>query len=69
MSRPIPDGYTDQHDSTTWNVGFVFRWSNVCAMWLDWSGQLTIKPGMTIGQAYEDQIGEPMPADCGVFFV
>ena len=47
IERPVPDGYTEEWDSATWNVGFVFRWSEVYEAWLELSVQLTVKPGQT----------------------
>jgi len=66
--RPIPDGYTDDHDSTLWNVGHVFMWSDVYDAWLDCEIQLTVKPDMTVKEAFEDYMGEPMWREYTIFF-
>ncbi len=67
--RELPDGYTDQHDSTIWNVGHVFSWSNVYEAWLDCNGQLTVKPNMTVRDAFENFMDHPMWDNYAVFFV
>ena len=64
----LPTGYTDQYDSSTWNVGEVFRWSSFYECWLDCSIRLTVKPGMTVKEAYEAHVDEPMWDDYAVFF-
>jgi hypothetical protein len=69
MIRELPDGYTDQHDSNTWNVGHVFRWSNLYEDWLNCDVWLTVKPNVTIKDAYEDFMDEPMWPGYAVFFV
>jgi len=68
-TKPIPDGYTDQWDRTVWNVGHVFRWSEVYSAWLDCNVRLSVKPNMTLEQAYEGRMDEPMWPDYAVFFV
>jgi hypothetical protein len=65
--RELPDGYTDQHDSDVWNVGHVFRWSNLYDTWL-YCGVITVKPNATIKDAYEDFMAEPIYPNCDVFF-
>jgi hypothetical protein len=66
--RELPDGYTDQHDSSAWNVGEVFSWSNVYKCWLDHEVRLTVKPDMTIEDAFEARMDRPMFKDDAVFF-
>jgi len=34
MMKILPEGYTKDHDSTVWNIGFVFRYSDVYEDWL-----------------------------------
>jgi hypothetical protein len=64
-----PDGYTEEFDKSTWNVGHVFRYSAVYDAWLDCEIRLTVKPNVTIGEAFADFMGEPMWADYNIFFV
>jgi hypothetical protein len=64
----LPTGYTDQHDSSIWNVGEVFMWSNVYECWLDCKIRLTVKPNMTIEDAFEARMDEPMWSEYSVFF-
>jgi hypothetical protein len=66
--RIIPDGFSDQFDSTIWNVGFVFRYSGVIDMWLDCNIGLTVKPDMSVEDAYEAHTGDTMSDDYNVFF-
>ena len=66
--RPIPNGYTDQHDSDVWNVGEVFRWSDVYECWLECGVRMTIKPNVPIDIAFEDCMGHSMWFDYAVFF-
>ena len=66
--RELPDGYTDQHDSDVWNVGHVFRWSDVYGAWLDCDIRLTVKPNMPIRDAFEARMAEPMWSEYAVFF-
>jgi len=63
----IPDGYTDKWDPTTWNYGFVFRWSSVFEAWLE-EGVCTVKPGWSLKQAYEAWAEEPYWTDYRIFF-
>ena len=67
-NRPVPDGYTEKWDSAIWNVGFVFRWSEVYEAWLGYSGMVTVKPGQTLCEAFEESVGEPMWNDFTIFF-
>jgi hypothetical protein len=67
-TRPIPDGYTDQYDSIAWNVGHVFRWSDVYEAWLDCERVVTVKPGMTPDEAFEARMDHPMWPDYSIFF-
>jgi hypothetical protein len=69
QDRPVPDGYTEDYDCQLWNVGHVFRWSDVYEAWLDCEVRLSIKPNMTIGQAFAEQMDHPMWLDYSVFFV
>ena len=66
--RVIPDGFSDQFDSTIWNVGFVFRYSEVFDTCLDCGVSLSVKPNMTIADAFADRMEEPMSDDYAVFF-
>ncbi len=68
MIREIPDGYTNQYDSDTWNVGEVFHWSDVYDCWLDCEVRLTIHPNMTIEHAFEIGMDHPMWDGYAVFF-
>lgn len=51
-----------------WNVGHVFRWSDDYSIWLDCELLVTVKPGMTLGEAYEGRTGERMKLDYAIFF-
>jgi len=66
--RELPDGYTDEHDSTVWNIGYVFMWSDVYDAWLDCGVQLAVKPDMTVREAFEDYMDEPMWPGYSIFF-
>jgi hypothetical protein len=66
--REIPDGFQLEWDNTTWNVGFVFIWSDVYECYLQ-QGQITVKPGDTLTEAFERVVGEPLFSDREVFFV
>jgi hypothetical protein len=63
-----PDGYTDQHDSSKWNVGEVFQWSSVYEAWMDCEIRLTVKPNVPVRLAFEDRMGHPMWEGYAVFF-
>ena len=65
----VPDGYTFEHDDTIWNVGHVFRWSDVYNDYLDCGIRLSIRPEQTIAEVYEREVGEPMFNEYDVFFV
>ena len=65
--HPTPDGYTKEWDFTLWNVGHVFRWSDVYEAWLE-CGRCTVKPGQTLGEAFEAWADHPMWLDYAVFF-
>ncbi len=60
MIRELPEGYTDQHDSNAWNVGEVFRWSDVWEDWLDCKVRLTIEPNMSVSDAFEARMDHPL---------
>jgi len=67
-SREIPEGFQLDWNSETWNVGFVFVWSEVFEGYLQ-QGQITVKPGDTLSEAFERAVGEPLFSDREVFFV
>lgn len=67
-NRQVPDGYTEEWNSTTWNVGFVFVWSEVYEAWMDACVMITVKPGQALREAFEARMGEPMWRDYTVFF-
>lgn len=67
-NRPIPDGFTEEWDSTLWNVGIVFFWSEVFETWLE-HGRCTVKPGQSLCEAYEVWADEPMGSEYSIFFV
>jgi len=69
MRTNLPTGFTDQHDYTTWNTGYVFLWSKVLKGWIDCDVRLSIVPGMTIQYAFEEEFDCPMCDDHAVFFV
>jgi len=66
--RPIPDGFTNQWNPLVWNAGFVYRWSDVYSCWLDCEDMVTVKPNMTLDQAFEDRMDHPMWLDYAIFF-
>ena len=68
IDRPLPEGYTEDHDSSIWNVGEVFSWSEVYETWLDCNVRLTIKPNVPVDLAFEDAMDCPMWDDYAVFF-
>jgi hypothetical protein len=61
-------GYQEEWDSTTWNMGFVFRWSEFYEAWLDCGIVLTVKPGQTLAEAFEVRMDEPMWKQYSIFF-
>jgi hypothetical protein len=67
-TRELPTGYTDHHDSSKWNVGEVFSWSDVYKCWLACEVTVTVKPDMTIKEAFEDRMNHPMWYGYAVFF-
>lgn len=66
--REIPDGFQLDWNSEIWNVGFVFIWSDVFDGYLR-QGQITVKPGDTLSEAFERVVGEPLFSNREVFFV
>ena len=66
---PVPDGFTDRWDCTIWNVGFVFRWSEVYSGWLNCEIRVTVKPNMALSDAFEDRMDEPMWPEYAIFFL
>jgi hypothetical protein len=66
--REVPDGFTTEWDNTTWNVGFTFMWSDVYQGYLR-CGQITVKPGDTLPEAWERVMNEPMWPEYEIFFV
>lgn len=67
-NRPTPDGFTGEWDTTVWNAGFIFMWSDVYDAWLDCERLVTVKPFMTIEEAFEDRMDSPMWLDYAIFF-
>ena len=67
-SRSVPDGFTGEWDSTIWNVGFVFRWSDVYEVWLDCNISLTVKPGQALCEAFDDRMEGPPRPEYTIFF-
>ncbi len=59
--RSIPDGFQIEWNSTVWNVGYVFQWSEFYEDYLDCNHRITIKPGETLPEAYERETGESFP--------
>lgn len=67
--REPPDGFQEEWDRGLWNVGHVFRWSEVYSAWCDCQHRITVKPGQTLAEAYETAVDEPLwPGDMSVFF-
>jgi len=66
--RPCPAGYTTEWDSSIWNIGFTFQWSEFYQQYMR-EGSITIKPGQTLAEAFESVIGEPMWPEYEIFFV
>lgn len=69
--RRIPDGYElGELRAKTWKVGHVFAWSEVYGDYLDEVHRITVKPGETVGEAYERETGgESLLNFRDVFFV
>jgi len=65
--RQPPLGYTEDRDASVWNVGFVYRWSDVYDAWME-SGRCTVKPDQTCREAFEDWAGHPMGLYYSIFF-
>ena len=68
LDAPVPKGYTDKHDFTTYAVGFVYEWSEGLNRWLDWNLVVTVKPCQSIRDAYKNRTGCEMRSNCRVFF-
>lgn len=68
-SKPVPDGYTVEWDNTIWNVGHIFRWSDLYEGWLNYEHRVTVKPGQGLGEVFEGATGEPMWLHYRIFFV
>ena len=66
--HPVPAGWTDEWDTTIWNVGWVFRWSPVFNGWVDQRITLTVKPFETLGDAFERRMDHAMWLDYAIFF-
>ena len=66
--REVPDGFTTEWDNTTWNVGFTLMWSDVYKGYLR-CGQITVKPGDTLPEAWERVMDKPMWPEYEIFFV
>lgn len=64
---PAPDGYTENHDSTVWNVGFVFWYSNVYEAWLE-DAVISVRPGQTGSEALEERTDYSEWAGYKVFY-
>ena len=60
-----PKGFTDQTNKTSqsWDVGFVWIWSEVFNNWVSdtYSQNVSIRPGESGKQAYERQNSKPLP--------
>lgn len=69
LLRDPPEGFTEDWNPELWNVGFVFRWSDVFESWLDCRILLTVKPHQTLADAFEKRVREPMFPEYNVFFV
>jgi hypothetical protein len=65
--RPIPDGFQLAWDETTWNVGFVFIWSEPVKQF-GTGGSITIKPNESLCTAYRNVFGEDIPPHVEIFF-
>lgn len=65
--RPIPDGFQLDWDTSIWNVGHVFQWSEV---WKKFAciGTVTVKPNEDIAQSLERLDYDPLNSDIEVFF-
>ena len=59
-NRTPPEGYTRSYNPDMWNVGHVFRWSNVYDCWLDCELRLTVKPQDTLQDAYFRVVDETL---------
>jgi hypothetical protein len=66
-NRPVPDGFTAEWNHTVWNVGFVFRWSDVYEAWLA-CGECAVRPGQMLSDAFAEWSGQPMFDDYAIFF-
>ncbi len=62
-----PTGYVKDCNKEIWNVGHVFQWSPYHENWIR-HGRITVKPGDTIAEAFERELGESMFPSHNVFF-
>ncbi len=54
MNIPAPDGYTEDHDSTLWNVGHVFLYSNFYECWLE-DAVISVRPDQSDSDALSER--------------
>lgn len=60
VDRQPPDGFMTHHNSMLWSAAHLFQWSKVYGKWIDLDYALTVKPGETIAEAYDREVGGPM---------
>jgi len=66
-SRDLPDGMKLDFDNTAWNIGHAYRWSEIYQSYM-WYGTLTVKPGQSLAEAWDNRYDEPMWPDYEIFF-
>ena len=67
--REIPEGYAlDPAEGTTWNVGHVFRWSEVYDCYLE-HGIITVRPNDSLAESFERVYDTPMWPEYEIFFL
>lgn len=67
-SREIPEGFQLDWDDQIWNVGHVFRWSEVYDCYLQ-EGLISVRPGDSLSEAFESVFDTPYTLEFEVFFV
>jgi hypothetical protein len=66
--RPIPDGYTLCYNSSIWNVGFIFVWSEFYGSYI-YDDRITIRPQQSLADAYMERIGQELQNNKEIFFI
>jgi len=55
--REMPEGFRLDWDNTTWNIGFVFEWSEPFKKYI-LRGTITIRPNQSLAEAFGSLEGQ-----------